>query len=118
MNYPEIDSSITITPRIEFKDTNAYYTNLYDFDSHMELSENNGIYSVETSGELKDKNRWEGGIAYVLTNIISDDKIEKKIKLRFHGQKHDVQIIEPIVQNKNSRFNQIDDQTIEVLGGE
>ena len=118
MNYPEIDSSITITPRIEFTDTNAFYTNLCEFDSHMQLSEKDGIYSVETSGELKDKNRWEGGIAYVLTNIISDYKIEKKIKLRFHGQKHDVQIIEPIVQNKNTRFKKIDDQTVEVLGGE
>ncbi len=117
MNYPELDSSITITPRIEFTDTNAYYTNLYEFDSHMQLSEKDGIYSVETSGELKDKNRWEGGIAYVLINKISDNKIEKKIKLRFHGQKHVVQIVEPIVQNQNTKFKRIDNQTIEILGG-
>ena len=117
MNYPEIDSSITITPRIEFTDSNAYYTNLYDFDSHMKLSDNNGIYTVKTSGELKDKNRWEGGVAYTLTHIISDNSIEKKIRLRFHGQKPEVKIIEPFVQNKNTKFKRIDDQTIEISGG-
>ena len=102
MNYPEMDSSITITPRIEFTDSDAYYTNLYEFDSHMEISENNGIYSVESFGELKDRNRWEGGVAYVLTNKIADNFIEKNIKLRFHGQKPEVKIIEPFIQNKNS----------------
>ncbi len=117
MNYPEIDSSITITPRIEFSDSNAYYTNLYEFDSHMELSDENGIYTVKATGELKDKNRWEGGVAYTLTHIISNNSIEKKIKLRFHGQKPDVKIIEPIVQNKNTKFKRIDDHTVEILGG-
>ncbi|MEJ2618185.1 MAG: hypothetical protein P8Z35_24730, partial [Ignavibacteriaceae bacterium] len=117
MNYPDIDSSITITPRIEFTDSNAYYTNLYEFDSHLELSENNGIYTVETAGELKDKNRWEGGVAYTLTNIISNNSIEKKIMLRFHGEKPDIKIIEPFIQNKNTKFKKVDDQTIEILGG-
>lgn len=117
MNYPEIDSSITITPRIEFTDSNAYYTNLYEFDSHMKLFDNNGTYTVKTSGELKDKNRWEGGVAYTLTHIISNNSIEKKIRLRFHGQKPEVKIIEPFVQNKNTKFKRVDDQTIEILGG-
>ena len=114
MNYPEIDSAISITPRIEFTDSNAYYTNLYEFDSHMNISENNGIYSVESFGELKDKNRWEGGVAYDLTNKIADNYIEKNIKLRFHGQKPEVKIIEPFVQSKNSVFKRINDTTIEI----
>ena len=44
MNYPEIDSAITITPRIEFTDSNAYYTNLYEFDSHMDIVKITDIY--------------------------------------------------------------------------
>jgi len=117
MNYPEVDSGITLTPRIEFTDSDAYYTNLYEFDSNMELSENKGVFTVETIGELKDKNRWEGGVAYTLTHKISDSSIEKSIKLRFHGQRPEVKIIEPIIQNKNTQIRQIDDYTAEIIGG-
>lgn len=117
MNYPKMDTSITITPRIEFTDSNAYYTNLYEFDSRMEISRNANVYSIKSFGELKDKNRWEGGIAYSLTNIISDNSVEKKIELRFHGQKHSVNIIEPFIQNKNTVFKKINNYTVEILGG-
>jgi hypothetical protein len=37
LNYPHLDTSITITPRIEFSDSNAYYTNLYEFDSKINI---------------------------------------------------------------------------------
>ena len=117
MNYPEAPNSLTITPRIEFTDSNAYYTNLYEFDSHMDLSERNGAYVIEARGELKDRNRWEGGVAYVLTHTISDESIEKNIRLRFHGQKPEVRIIEPFIEHKNTQFNRIDDRTVEIVGG-
>jgi hypothetical protein len=114
MNYPQIDSAVSITPRIEFTDAGTYCTNLYEFDSHMELHEKNGVFTVQTTGELKDKNRWEGGVAYILTHKISDDSIEKKIKLRFHGLRPTIKIIEPIVQNKNMFIKKIDDFTVEI----
>ena len=117
MNYPEVPNSLTITPRIEFTDSNSYYTNLYEFDSHMELSQRDGAFVVETSGELKDKNRWEGGVAYVLTHTIQDNSIEKHIKLRFHGQKPEISIVEPFIENKNTRFEKLNDRTVEILGG-
>ena len=116
--YPELSNALSITPRIEFTDTNAYYTNLYEFDSHMEMYEDNGDFIVEARGELKDRNRWEGGVAYVQTHRISDNSIEKKIKLRFHGQKPEVKIIEPIVRHENSVFTQSDDYTVHISGGE
>jgi hypothetical protein len=117
LNYPEAPNSLTITPRIEFTDSNAYYTNLYEFDSHIALSEANGSFVVEANGELKDRNRWEGGVAYVLTHTITDDAVEKKIRLRFHGQKPEVRIVEPFIQHKNTRFEKHDDRTVEILGG-
>ena len=116
-NYPDIKNSITLTPRIEFTDSNAYYTNLYEFDAHMELVEENGEYSVTSIGELKDRNRWEGGVAYTLTNKFSDNYIEKNIKLRYHGQTPLINIVEPIIQNPTTRFNKTDDRTVEILGG-
>lgn len=115
--YPAVENTLTLTPRIEFTDTNAYYTNLYEFDSHMELSEKNDEYIVSTFGELKDRNRWEGGVAYTLTHKITDHYIEKNIRLRFHGGSPEVKIIEPIIQNPSTVFKRINDRTIEILGG-
>jgi hypothetical protein len=83
----------------------------------MELSERNGAFIVESRGELKDKHRWEGGVAYVLTHTIKDDSIEKHIRLRFHGQKPGISIVEPFIEYKNTRFEKLDDRTIEILGG-
>lgn len=114
MNYPEIDSAVSITPRIEFTDSIAYYTNLFEFDANLDLTEQNGIYIVESIGELKDRNRWEGGVAYTLTHKIADDYIEKEIKLRYHGNKPYIKIIEPIIQNETASFNKIDEQKVEI----
>ncbi len=115
--YPAVENTLTLTPRIEFTDTNAYYTNLYEFDSHIELSEINDEYIVSTFGELKDRNRWEGGVAYTLTHKITDHYIEKNIRLRFHGGMPEVKIVEPIIQNPFTVFKQINSRTIEILGG-
>jgi hypothetical protein len=117
MNYPDSPETLTITPRIEFTDQNVYYTNLYEFDSRMEVSENDGKFIVVTRGELKDRNRWEGGVAYVLTHTFSDDSIEKSVSLRFHGQKPEVAIVEPFIEHRDTRFVKTDDRTVEILGG-
>jgi hypothetical protein len=117
MNYPEAPNALPITPRIEFSDSNAYYTNLYETDARLELSKNDGAFIVSASGELKDRNRWEGGVAYVLTHTITDNSIEKHIKLRFHGQKPVVNVVEPFVEYENTRLSKRDDRTVEILGG-
>lgn len=117
MHYPEAENSLSITPRIEFTDSNAQYTNLYEFDAHMEAYEKDNHYEVIASGELKDRNRWEGGVAYTLTHKIYDDYVEKNIKLRFHGQKPTVKIIEPFIQNENTRFIKVNDRLVNIEGG-
>jgi len=117
MPFPDEENPLSITPRIEFTDENAYYTNLYEFDSHMILKEKGDHYEVEAIGQLKDRWRWEGGVAYVLTHKIYDDHIQKDIKLRFHGQKPTVSIIEPFVENSDTKFNVINDQTVKISGG-
>lgn len=117
MHYPNANNSLSITPRIELEDSNGLYTNLYEFDSHMETSTKENYYEVTAMGELKDRNRWEGGVAYVLTHKIYDDYIEKNVKLRFHGNKTDVKIIEPFVQNENTKFVRVDDKIINIDGG-
>lgn len=117
-NFPPCNNCLSITPRIEFTDSNAYYTNLFEFDSHMSMTDSAGSYTVESWGELKDRNRWEGGVAYVLRNTLTDTYIEKDISLRFHGQRPEVDIVEPIVTNNDTKFKKLDSNTIEISGGE
>jgi len=117
MHFPDAINSLTLTPRIEFTDTNAYYTNLYEFDAHMELSQIDNIYEVKSIGELKDRNRWEGGVSYVLTHRIGNDFLEKHIKLRYHGQKPNMNIIEPFIENPNTKFKKVNDYSVDILGG-
>lgn len=122
MNYPDLKDSLSIAPRIEFTDTAAkgpgnYYTSLFEFDAHLELSESNGVFKTEAIGELKNRDRWEAGVAYTLTHEIYDDHIDKTVKLRFHGRRSEVNIIEPFVRNADTEFKIIDDQTISISGG-
>lgn len=116
IHYPDAPNSVSITPRIEFQDTNALYTNLYEFDSHMNAGKIGNHYEVTAIGELKDKNRWEGGVAYTLTHEIADNYFQKNIKLRFHGQKPEVRIIEPFVKYRDTKFSKIDERTIKITG--
>ncbi len=117
MHYPEAENSLSITPRIEFQDSNALYTNLYEFDSHMETIEHENYFEVIASGELKDRNRWEGGVAYTLTHKIYDDHIDKNIRLRSHGQKPLVKIIEPFIKNVDTKFTKVNNTQIDINGG-
>jgi hypothetical protein len=117
MNYPAAPNALTITPRIEFDDGDAYFTNLYEFDAHLELSEHQGAFVVQASGELKDRDRLEGGVAYVLTHAISDDAVQKNIRLRFHGRKPEIHIVEPFVQYAGTTFTKRNDHTVEISGG-
>jgi hypothetical protein len=117
MNYPEAPNALPLTPRIEFTDSNAYYTNLYEFDARLVSSETKDSFVVKAAGELKDRNRWEGGVAFVLTHVITDNAIEKDITLRFHGQRPQVSIVEPFVQHENTRFTWRDERTVDITGG-
>lgn len=121
-NYPAMKNAVSITPRIEFTDTSIaaptnYFTNLYEFDSHTELNEDGKIFRTMNIGELKNRNRWEGGVAYTLTHTFAPDFIEKSIKLRFHGRRPEVSIVEPFVLSGGAKFKKIDDSKFEITGG-
>ena len=106
MHMPVIeDTVICLTPRIEFTNENGYFTNLYEFEGRMTAAESdNSIATVTTTGELKNEKWYQGGVGYTLSHKLFDNYIEKRVKINFHDRQPLVRIIEPIVQDQNTKF--------------
>lgn len=118
MHFPEAEGIICLTPRIEFVNEDGYFTNLYEFDGRISTDAHDPSRMViSTSGELKDRTRYEGGVAYVWTHTFSDDAVEKAVRLRYHGKQPEVTIVEPIVQHPGMTFTLADPKTVEIRGG-
>jgi hypothetical protein len=118
MHFPEIDSTSCLTPRIEFINENGYFTNLYEYDGRLTVTPGQGgaIAVVSTSGELSDRNLLPGGVAYTWEHSISDDGVDKRVMLRYHGSRPIVRIVEPIVEQPGLKFHQIDARTLDIQG--
>lgn len=114
MSFPEIPTPLPLTPRIEFSSDLGYFTNLYEFDAIMTNNKKNGTYIVTSFGELKNSKQQEGGIAYRLKHIISDNSVCKEIELIYHDTKSSVRIIEPIIYYPGMEFKQIDPKTVHI----
>jgi hypothetical protein len=100
-----VDTAICLTPRIEYRDTSGYFTNLYEFEGRFTartVAETTAI--TATSGEMKDELWSPGGVAFRITNALFDDRIEKAVTLNFHDRQPTVRIIEPIVTGEGTRI--------------
>ncbi len=115
---PINDSIVSLTPRIEYLSENGYFTNLYDTKSKMSIKETPGVTIVNTNGELSDEKYYPGGIAYHYQYEMKDKSLSKKITLRYHDRKSDIQIVEPIVLNEGVEVTQIDDRTVQIKSPE
>ena len=106
MHMPVIeDTVICLTPRIEFTNENGYFTNLYEFEGRITAAKSdNSIVTVTTTGELKNEKWYQGGVGYTLSHKLFDNYIEKRVKINFHDRQPLVRIIEPIVQDQNTKF--------------
>ena len=113
MSFPEVDTVICLTPRIEFREGRNYFTNLFEFDGLMATSRGSGgSYVVRTSGELRDKSWLAGGIAYCLTHTIRDKEIIKTVELTYHDAWERVQIVEPFIQWVGMTVTKVDEKTV------
>jgi hypothetical protein len=98
------DTAICLTPRIEYRDSLGYFTNLYEFEGRLTTrSTRETTAVVTTTGELKDELWAPGGVAFSLTNALYDNGIVKTIRLTFHDRTPTVRIVEPIVTDDNTR---------------
>lgn len=114
MSFPEIPDPLPLTPRIEFCSDLGYFTNLYEFDTIMTNSGREGAYVVSSFGELKNSKQQEGGIAYRLDHIVSDNSVGKEIELIYHDARSPVRILEPIIYYPGMEFTQIDSKTVRI----
>ncbi len=112
------DSIISLTPRIEFRSENGYFTNLYDRQARMTIGRDEGVTAViATAGELCNEQHLPGGVAYDLTHIIAGNFVEKKVRLRYHDRHPQIRIVEPFVQAPGLRFEQVGARTVRIRGG-
>lgn len=114
MSFPEMPETKPLTPRIEFRNNMGYFTNLYEFDALLTHGEKDGNFFISSIGELKNSKQQEGGISYRLSHEIEDCSLTKKIDLIYHDAKEPVQIIEPVIEYPNMKFNQIDNHTVHI----
>jgi len=115
MHFPEAPEIKSLTPRIEYTDSNGYFTNLYEFDGRMETKTvSKSKYSVSTVGEMKDKNWLFGGVAYKADYTFTDNVIEKNISLTYHDVWPVIRIVEPIINYNGMKFQKVDTKTVRI----
>ncbi len=113
MSFPEAPGVMCLTPRLEYTDTAGYFTNLFEFDSHMSTAiKPNNQYTVTATGELKDKLWLTGGVGYRLEYVLADDFIEKTVRLTYHDAWPVISIIEPFIHFKGTGFERKDEKTV------
>jgi hypothetical protein len=117
MHFPEATNIKCLTPRIEYENDLGYYTNLYEFDGIISISESKFPKTITTNGELKNAEQTSSGISYMLSHIISDRSIQKIVTIKYTSEMQTVKIIEPIVEQKGMHFRLQDDHTVIIEGG-
>jgi hypothetical protein len=113
MSFPEAPGVRSLTPRIEFTDSLGYFTNLFEFDSRMEVENTMpGQFEVAISGELKDKNWLAAGVGYHMDYLFTDSTLTKSVSLVYHDARPVITIIEPIINYQGSSFTKLNDTTV------
>ncbi|MCK9279346.1 MAG: hypothetical protein M0P71_01890 [Melioribacteraceae bacterium] len=112
MSFPEIGKNLPLTPRIEYSDSIGYFTNLFEFDAHQKLLQDDSTITVTAQGELRDRRWLAGGVSYSLIHRFTDNIIEKEIILTYHDSCPDVKIIEPIIFKDGMTLEKIDSKNV------
>ena len=115
MSFPVVDTVICFTPRIEYRNKEGYFTNLFEFDGLMYAGrETDGGFSVRTVGELRDKYWLAGGIGYQLKHTMRDNKIIKTVDLIYHDSRELIALVEPFIQWEGMQVTQVDERTVSI----
>jgi hypothetical protein len=116
MSFPEAPGILSLTPRIEYEDSTGYFTNLFEFDSRLDLKQGGPPFRLTAQGELKDKNWLTGGVAYRIEYAFGDRQIRESITLTYHDAWPVVRIIEPVIRYEGMTFTRTDGGTVHITG--
>jgi hypothetical protein len=117
MHFPEAPGILSLTPRIEFENRNGYFTNLYEFDARMSVTDRMPASAVvATTGEMRDRRLAQGGVGYTLAHRFSDGALEKSVTLRYRIDDAEVRIVEPIVRQPGVTFEAAGARTVFING--
>ena len=115
---PIEDTVMALTPRIQFRNENGYFTNLYETKAKFDFEETAEAILVQTYGELCNQEYNPGGVAYRYDYTIANQTLSKKITIRYHDRTPEVEIVEPIVLNEGVKVEQVDQQTVKISSPE
>jgi hypothetical protein len=116
MHFPPAEGILPLTSRIEYTDSTGYFTNLYDYEGNIRVTKNKIPFIITTSGELRNVNLKQGGIAYSLRHEISNSYIKRSVKIRFHDHKASVKIIEPFIHFDGMKFTKEETNSVIITG--
>lgn len=117
MHFPEVDSIVSLTPRIEFNRSSILYTNLFEFDADLVASGSRRKPVVTVTGELKERNQHSSGIGYVLRYRMGKDYIEKSIRLQHGPSSGPFRIVEPVIIQNGTRFMKNNETQVMIRSG-
>ena len=107
MHFPMADGIKPLTPRIEFSDEKGYYTNLYEMNATFQVMEKNNDVITTAYGELRNRDRQESGIGYILQHEFTDNVLTKRYTIRYESKFNEVRIVEPIVFNAETKIEKV-----------
>jgi hypothetical protein len=101
---------LPLTPRIEFGNDSSYFTNIFEDEGKMISEKKKDHFYVRTDGNMRNISGIISNVAYTLVNKIYDDHIIKEYTVK--GDVQNFQIVEPIVWDKDTRFQLKNDSTV------
>jgi len=112
--FPEVSvNPLPLTPRIECRNEDDYFTNLYEFNGKLISRENqNGVVQVLFSGNLKNWRQQSGDVKCIQNYFFYENIIKKELRLIYQGQKRQVEVVEPFVIWPGARIDQSDLNTV------
>ena len=115
MSFPEMGDVTPLTPRLELRTEEGYWSNLFEFDARFDVGEVAGGVHCRAEGMLKDREQRSCGIPYKLHYRISDGSLVKEYTI---GGDTPARIVEPLLYDEGTVIEQSDPRTVTVSGAD
>ncbi len=114
MHMPTEDNPVPLplTPRIECTVAASYYTNLFETNATMNVTQNSDNVGVTTSGKFTSQTGTTAGMNFTVSNKFFDSKVQKQYSVS--GAAGSFKIIEPFVNDSGTVFTKSGTNTVAI----